>query len=71
MGTTAFAEVTSAAVGFREQVTGLVAPVGPVTAQVKSTVPVNPPDGVTLIADVFPVVAPAVKLKVAGLLLSA
>ena len=36
-------------------VTGLVAPVGPVTAQLRLTFPVNPPDGVALIVEVLPV----------------
>ena len=31
-------------------------------AQVRATVPVNPPAGVTLIVDVFPVVAPGLTL---------
>jgi hypothetical protein len=40
-------------------VTGLVAPLGEVvTAQLRSTAPVNPPAGVTLIVEVLPVVAP-------------
>ena len=41
------------AAGFSEQVTGLVALAGlVVTAQVRSTVPVNPVDGVVVIVDV-------------------
>jgi hypothetical protein len=44
----------------REHVAGLVAPAGlVVTAQVRLTVPIKPPDGVTLIVEVLPVVAPA------------
>jgi hypothetical protein len=68
---TAVVPVTSAVVGFSAQVAGLVAPEGPVTAQVRATSPVKPLDGVTLIVDVFPVVAPAVRLRVVGLALSA
>jgi hypothetical protein len=37
-----------------------------VIAQVKVTDPVNPPTGLTLIADVFPDVAPAAKVSVPG-----
>ena len=41
------------------QVTGLVAFVGAVvTEQLRATVPVKPSEGVTVIADVLPVVAP-------------
>jgi hypothetical protein len=41
------------------QVTGLVAPAGAVvTAQVKATVPANAFDGVTVMVEVLPVVAP-------------
>ena len=43
-------------------VAGLVAPVGPATAHVRLTAPVNPFDGVAVIVDVLPVVAPAVML---------
>jgi hypothetical protein len=49
-------------------VAGLVAPVGPATAQVRLTAPVNPFDGVAVIVDVFPVVAPAVMLMLPLLL---
>ena len=63
---TAAVPVMSGAVGLRLQVAGLVAPVGPVTAQVRLTVPVKPPDGVAEIVDVLPVVAPATRLRVAG-----
>jgi hypothetical protein len=45
-------------VGDRAQVAGLLAAVG-LMAQVRATLPVNPPEGVTLIVDVLPVVAPA------------
>ena len=42
------------------QVTGLVGLGGVVvTEQLRFTVPVSPPEGVTVIVDVFPVVAPA------------
>jgi hypothetical protein len=68
---TAVVPVTSGVVGFRLQVAGLVAPTGPVTAQVRGTLPVNPLDGVTETVDVFPVVAPAARLRVVGLALSA
>jgi len=57
--TTVKVEFTAAApamvteAGFREQVTGLVAPAGlVVTAQVRLTVPVNPFDGVAVTVDV-------------------
>jgi hypothetical protein len=43
-------------------VAGLVAPVGLATTQVRLTAPVNPFDGVAVIVDVLPVVAPAVML---------
>jgi hypothetical protein len=47
-------------VGERLHVTGLVAPAGDVvTAQVSATVPVNELDGVTVIVEVLPEVAPA------------
>jgi len=53
-------------------VTGLVAPVGLlVVAQARATVPVNPFAGVTVMVEVLPVVAPAIKLRVVGLLLTA
>lgn len=45
-------------VGDRAQVAGLLAAVG-LTAQVRATVPVKPPEGVTLMVEVLPVVAPA------------
>jgi hypothetical protein len=65
----AVAPVTSTDAG-TVQVTALDAPAGPVTEHVKSTVPVNPFDGMTLTKDVFPVVAPVVTVMV-PLLLSA
>ena len=68
---TAVVPVTSGVAGFRLQVAGLVAPTGPTTAQVRATFPVNPLDGVTETVDVFPVVAPGVRLRVVGLALSA
>jgi hypothetical protein len=53
----------------RPQVIGLVAPVGAVvTAQLRSTPPVNPLTGVTEMVEVFPVVAPGEMLMVVGLL---
>jgi hypothetical protein len=63
---TAVAPVTSAEVGLRLQVAGLVAPVGPVTAQVRFTVPVKPLDGVTETTEVLLVVAPGTRLRVVG-----
>ena len=45
----------------RLHVTGLVAPAGLLTEQVKATVPLKPPIGVTEIVDVLPVVAPAAR----------
>ena len=49
--------VMSTEVGDRVQVAGLVAALV-VMVQVRATVPVKPLDGVTLIVDVLPVVAP-------------
>ena len=49
---TAAVPVTSGAVGLRLQVAGLVAAAG-VTAQVRSTVPVKPLDGVTEMVEVL------------------
>jgi hypothetical protein len=68
---TAAALVIVAEAGLRLQVAGLVAPDGPVTAHVNATVPVKPPDGVAVIVEVFPVVAPVLNVSVAGLLLRA
>lgn len=43
------------------KVGGFTAPAGPeVTAAVSATLPVKPPDGVTVMMEMFPVVAPAV-----------
>jgi len=51
-------------VGVTVQPAGLVAPAGVVvTTQVRSTLPVNPFDGVTVMVAVSPVVAPATKLS--------
>ena len=58
--------VMLADVGFRVQVAGLVAPVGPATEQARATLPVNPLDGVAEITEVLPVVAPATRLRVVG-----
>jgi hypothetical protein len=63
---TAAVPVTSGEVGLRLQVAGLVAPLGPVTAQVRFTVPVNPPDGVTEMTEVLFVVAPGTRLRAVG-----
>jgi hypothetical protein len=52
----------------RPHVAGLVAPEGAVTAQVSPTVAENPFDGATVIVDVLPVVAPAVRLRLPLLL---
>jgi hypothetical protein len=49
--------------GIKLQVMGLVAPDGPVTAQVRATLPVNPFVGVTEIVEVFPLVAPGTMLR--------
>jgi hypothetical protein len=49
---------------------GSLAAVG-VMAQVRFTVPANPPDGVTEITDVLPLVAPGLTERVLGLLLRA
>ena len=59
---TAEAPVTVTELDVKLHVAGLVAPVGPATAQVRLTAPVNPLDGVAVIVDVLPVVAPAVML---------
>ena len=48
--------------GLRAQVAGSVAPLGPATVQVRAIAPVNPPDGVTVIVDVFPLIAPGLTL---------
>jgi hypothetical protein len=56
-------------VGETAQVAGLVAAFD-VNAQVRLTAPVNPPDGVTVMVEVLPVVAPATTL-IAALLLKA
>ena len=40
------------------QVTGSLAPAGEVTVQARATVPVNPPEGVMEMVEVFPVAAP-------------
>jgi hypothetical protein len=48
----------STEVGERLQVAGLAAPVGPLTVQLRSTVPVNELDGVTVMVEVLPEVAP-------------
>jgi hypothetical protein len=48
------------------QVAGLVAPLGPVTAQVILTAAVNGPIGATVIVEVLPVVAPAAIVRLAG-----
>jgi hypothetical protein len=55
----------------RLHVAGLVAPLGlPVTAQVRSTVEVNEPlIGATVMVDVLPLVAPAVRERLAGVAL--
>ena len=58
-----------AEVGLRLQVAGLLAPLGAVTAQVRSTLLANPFDAVMEMVVVFPVVAPAAKLSDPGLLL--
>ena len=52
----------------RLHVAGLVAPEGPITAQVSPTAPLNPFDGETVIVDVLPVVAPATRLMLPLLL---
>ena len=53
--------LTETEAGFRLQVGASIAPVGlEVIAQVRATVPLNPEEaGVTVIVEVFPVVAPA------------
>jgi hypothetical protein len=58
-------------VGEMLQLIGVLAPVGTVvTLHERSTAPVNPPDGVTVIVDVSPVVAPPVS-EIGPLLLKA
>lgn len=50
-------------VGPKLKVGGSWAPAGPeVTAAVRVTVPVKPPEGVTVTVETFPVVAPAVSV---------
>ena len=51
--------VSDADDGATPQVAGLVAPVGPDTAQVNAMVPVNPPSGVTVMVEVLLVLTPA------------
>src|SRR5208282_296196 len=52
------------------RVGGFVAPLGPdVTDAVSATSPVNPPEGVTVMVDVFPVVAPGATLTDVPLIL--
>ncbi len=48
-------------------VAGLVAPLGPLTAQARSTVEVNEPMGATVTVEVLPVVAPAGRERLVGL----
>lgn len=51
--------------GVTAQVAGLAAPAGfVVKAQPRATAPVRPPDGVTVLVDVLPVVAPAATVMV-------
>jgi hypothetical protein len=54
---TAAEAVILAVAGDRLQVAGSLAAVG-LMLQVSATLPVNPPEGVTLMVEVFPVVAP-------------
>jgi hypothetical protein len=61
------APVTLTDVGVREQLAAAFDAVG-VMAQERLTVPVNPPDGVTEIVDVLPVVAPLVTVMLPLLL---
>jgi hypothetical protein len=63
-------EVTSTVVGERAHVAGLVAPLGAVTLHVRSTLPVNPFEGVTETVVLFPVVAPAASVRLPGLLVT-
>ena len=64
---TADVPVMSGVGGLRAQVAGLTAPDGPVTEQASATLPVNPLDGVRVIVEVLPVVAPPSNDKVVGL----
>ena len=66
----AVAPVMETEAGLKATVGGLVAPEGPLTAAVRATLPVNPLAGVTVTVEVFPVVAPATRLRVVGLALS-
>jgi len=52
----------------RLQVAGLVAPLGPATAHVRPTAAVKPFNGATVMVDVLPAVAPAVRLMLPLLL---
>lgn len=62
--------MTEAALRLEEpQVMGLLAPEGALaTEQLRATVPVNPPMGATVMVEVLPVVAPASRVRVDGLL---
>jgi hypothetical protein len=50
----------------RLHVAGLAAPAGPETVQLSFTAPVNPPEGVAVMIEVFAVVAPPVNASEAG-----
>jgi hypothetical protein len=63
---TAPVPVISGEAGFRLQVAGLTAPEGPVTEQARATAPVNPLDGVSVMVEVLPLVAPASMLSAVG-----
>jgi hypothetical protein len=58
----------STEVGERLHVAGLVAPVGSLTVQLRSTVPVNELAGVTVMVEVLPDVAPGLTVRLLGLL---
>lgn len=57
--------------GVNAHVAGSFAPLGPATEQARATLPVKPPEGVTVIVDVLPVAAPAASVRLVGLALRA
>jgi len=65
----AVAPVILTELGLKVTVGGLVAPEGPLTDAAKATLPVKPFEGVTVMTEVFPVVAPWANIRDAGLAL--
>jgi hypothetical protein len=59
--------VMSGEAGFRLQLAGLVAPLGAVTVHVRATTPVNPLDGLMMIAEVLPAMISGLMLRLFGI----